>query len=107
MAGLLWNVAENGLSARYARESSDNPMANAFCRVAPSVRFRDLAIFLAGTFFLASDFSSRTCTDVQARLFDPFFIRICSPVNKGRVLVAENQSKEEPCAYAARFEGTA
>jgi hypothetical protein len=22
----------------------------------------------------ASDFSSRTCTDVQARLFDPFFI---------------------------------
>jgi hypothetical protein len=22
---------------------------------------------------LASDFSSRTCTDVQARLFDPFF----------------------------------
>jgi len=59
--------------ARYARESSDNPMANAFCRVAPSVRFRDLAIFFAGTFFLASDFSSRTCTDVQARLFDPFF----------------------------------
>ena len=51
-------------------------MENAFCRVAPSVRFRLLAIFPAGTFLRASVFSSRTCTDVQARLFDPFFMRI-------------------------------
>jgi len=72
VAGLGGNVA----SARYARESSDNPRLNAFCRVAPSVRFRVFAILFAGTFFLASDFSSRTCTDVQARFFDPFFIRI-------------------------------
>jgi hypothetical protein len=51
-------------------------MLNAFCRVAPSVRFRDLAILLAGVFFRASDFNSRTCTEVQARLLDPFFISI-------------------------------
>ncbi len=56
-----------------ARESSDNPRLNAFCRVAPSVRLRDLAIFLAGVFFRASDLSSRTCTDVHSRLFDAFF----------------------------------
>ena len=56
-------------------------MLNAFCRVAPSVRFRVFAILFAGTFFLASDFSSRTCTAVQARLFfDPFFIRISMQV---------------------------
>ncbi len=80
-------------------------MLNAFWRVAPSVRFRVLAIFLAGVLLRASDFNSRTCTDVQARLFfDPFFIRICSPC-KGRALVAENQSKEKPCAYAAALEG--
>ena len=61
-------------SMRQTRESSDNPILNAFCRVAPSVRFRDLAILRAGVFFFASDLSSRTCTDVQARLFFPFFI---------------------------------
>jgi hypothetical protein len=55
-----------------ARESSDSPMLNAFCRVAPSVRFRVRAIFPAGVFFRASDFKSRTCAVVQARLFDPF-----------------------------------
>ena len=51
-------------------------MLNAFCRVAPSVRLRDLAIFRAGVFFFASDLSSRTCTDVQVRLFFPFFIQL-------------------------------
>ena len=58
------------------RESSDNPMLNAFCRVAPSDRFSFLAIFAAGAFLRAIVFSSRTCTDVQARLFFPFFISI-------------------------------
>ena len=72
-------------------------MLNAFCRVAPSVRFSVFAILFAGTFFLASDFSSRSCTDVQARLvFEPFFIRIS--ICKGRGLVAWNQSKEKICA---------
>jgi hypothetical protein len=54
-------------------------MLNAFCRVAPTVRFSVLAILAAGVFFFASVFSSRTCTDVQARLFVPFFMRIKPP----------------------------
>ncbi len=57
-----------------ARESSDNPILYAFCHVAPSDRFNFLAIFPAGAFLRAIDFSSRICTDVHARLFFPFFI---------------------------------
>jgi hypothetical protein len=57
----------------YPRESRDSPILNAFWRVAPSVRFIVRAIFAADILFLASDFSSRTCADVQARLFDAFF----------------------------------
>jgi len=56
--------------------SSDNPMLNAFCRVAPSERFSFLAILAAEVFFRAIVFSSRIWTDVHARLFDPFFICI-------------------------------
>ncbi len=48
-------------------------MLNAFCRVAPSVRFSARAIFGAGVLFRASDFNSRTWSVVQARLFDDFF----------------------------------
>ena len=39
-----------------ARESSDKPILKAFCRVTPSLRFRLLAIFLAGIFLRAADF---------------------------------------------------
>ena len=60
----------------YARLSSDSPRLNAFWRVAPSVLFNFLAIRPAGVFLRASVFSSRTCTDVHAFLFDPFFMRI-------------------------------
>jgi hypothetical protein len=55
------------------RESRDNPILNAFCRVAPSVRFNRLAILAAGIFFRASDFISRTSAVAQARLFFDFF----------------------------------
>ena len=58
------------LRLRQARESSDNPILNAFCRVAPSLRFSFLAIFLAGVFLRAADFKSRTSAAVQLRLFD-------------------------------------
>jgi hypothetical protein len=51
-------------------------MLNAFCLVAPSDRFSLLAIFAAGAFLRAIDFRSRTCTDVQARLFFPFLINV-------------------------------
>ena len=85
------------------RESSDNPILNAFCLVAPSVRFNFLAIRPAGVFLRAIVFRSRTCTDVQARLFDPFFMRISvlTPV-----LVAESRSKEKPRAESSRGEET-
>ena len=53
-----------------ARESSDKPILNAFCRVAPSLRFRLLAIFLAGVFLRAADFNSRTSEAVQERRFE-------------------------------------
>jgi hypothetical protein len=67
------------------RESSDNPILSAFCRVAPSLRFNVLAIFFAGVFLRASDFSSRTGAVVQARLFDVLFMNVL-PVKKMRQL---------------------
>jgi hypothetical protein len=47
-------------------------MLNAFCRVAPSVRFNFLAILAAGVFLRAMVFSSRTSVEVQARRFFDF-----------------------------------
>jgi len=60
-------------------------MLNAFCRVAPSVRFSFLAIRAAGVFLFAIDFSSRTCTDVHERLFLPFFINESPYMSAGLV----------------------
>jgi len=53
-------------------------MLNAFCRVAPSVRFSNLAIFAAGLFLRARTFNSRTCSFVQARLLDVLFFTLFS-----------------------------
>ena len=53
-----------------ARESSDKPILKAFCRVTPSLRFRLLAIFLAGVFLRAADFNSRSSEAVQERRFE-------------------------------------
>jgi hypothetical protein len=75
---LQYRTANFQASASQARESSDNPILNAFCRVAPSDRFSFLAIFAAGAFLRAMDFSSRICTEVQARRFFPFFISVSS-----------------------------
>ena len=47
-------------------------MLNAFCRVAPSVRFNFLAILAAGVFLRAMVFSSRTSVEVHARRFFDF-----------------------------------
>jgi hypothetical protein len=54
------------------RESSESPMLNAFCRVAPSVLFNFLAILAAGVFLRAMVFSSRTSVEVHARRFFDF-----------------------------------
>jgi hypothetical protein len=86
----------------HQRESSDNPKLNAFCRVAPSVLFNFLAIRPAGVFLRAIVFSSRTWTDVQARLFDPFFMQISM---LAWVLVAERQSKEKARNNLSRGDG--
>jgi hypothetical protein len=52
------------------RESSDSPILKAFCRVAPSVRFKLRAILAARVFFRAIVFSVRTSDDVHERRFD-------------------------------------
>jgi hypothetical protein len=54
----------------HERESSDNPRLNAFCRVAPSVRFSVRAMLAARVFFLAAVFKVRTSAAVHARRFD-------------------------------------
>jgi hypothetical protein len=54
------------------RESSESPMLNAFCRVAPSVLRNFLAILAAAVFFFAKVFNSRTSVAVQARRFFDF-----------------------------------
>jgi hypothetical protein len=64
----------------HRRESSDNPRLNAFCRVAPSLRLRVLAIFLAGVLLRAADFNSRTSVLVQGRRFE-FFLAIYGSPN--------------------------
>jgi hypothetical protein len=51
----------------HRRESSDNPMLNAFCRVAPSVRFSAFAILPAGIFFFAINFNVLMFCVVHAR----------------------------------------
>jgi hypothetical protein len=55
-----------------ARESSDKPIMNAFCRVAPTVRFNVLAILAACVLFRASVFNVRTSSFVHVRRFDTF-----------------------------------
>jgi len=64
----------------YPRESKDTPSENAFCRVAPTVRLRDLAILLAGVFSFARPFRLRTSVAVHARFFA--FLAITPPSSK-------------------------
>jgi hypothetical protein len=68
--GRSCEFAKGAISDVQARESRDSPRLNAFCRVAPSVRFKALAIFPAGVFFRAADFNSRTSADVHERRFE-------------------------------------
>lgn len=68
------------------RESSDKPSANAFCRVAPSVRFSALAILAACVFLRARVFKVRTCSVVQVRRVDAFLaIKQLRVLRKGPV----------------------
>lgn len=49
----------------HRRESSDRPILNAFCLVAPSVRLRAFAILAAGDFLLAIVLRVRTSAALQ------------------------------------------
>jgi hypothetical protein len=60
----------------YTRESSDKPRLNAFCRVAPSVRFNARAMRDASVFFFASVFNVRICAVVHGRRFNILAIQI-------------------------------
>jgi hypothetical protein len=81
-------VSKLRIDVLHPRESSDNPRLNAFCRVAPSLRLRLLAIFLAGVLLRAADFSSRTSALVQARLFEFLLAMYDSPNPKRASAVA-------------------
>ena len=76
------------------RESSDRPMLNAFCRVAPSVRRNFLAIARAGVFLRANVFNSRTSPAVQARRF--FGLLAINPPFQERQLVSLTGANEKP-----------
>jgi len=56
-----------GSTQTQARESSDSPILNAFCRVAPSVRLSALVIREAFFFWRAIVFKVRTWSAVHAR----------------------------------------
>ena len=90
--GLNWG-RDSGLPD-YERESSDNPRLNAFCRVAPSVRFRVRTMLAAPVFLRAIVFSVRTSDEVHERRFDFLGIPIISEW-KGRDLVARICWKEK------------
>ena len=75
------------------RESSDRPMLNAFCRVAPSVRFNVLAILAAPVLLRASVFKVRTCSFVQARRVDSFLAIKQLPVLRNGSLVTGSSRK--------------
>jgi hypothetical protein len=75
------------------RESSESPMLNAFCRVAPSVLRSFLAIFPAAVFFFAMLFNSRTSVAVHARRFFDF-LAINPPFQEKHYIISLTEAKE-------------
>jgi hypothetical protein len=74
-------------SKSHARESRDIPRLKAFCRIAPSVRLRVLAMLAALVFFFARVFKVRTLSGVHARRFVDFVaIKYNSNCDEGRSL---------------------
>jgi hypothetical protein len=72
-------MANKALIIHQPRVSSDTPSWCALTAVAPIVRFNAFEIFVTPVFFLASDFSSRTSDEVQARRTIFFFLAISVP----------------------------
>jgi hypothetical protein len=77
---------------------------NAFCRVAPSLRLRLLAIFLAGVLLRAADFNSRTSVLVQARRLE-FLLAMYDSPNLKRRFIAGSVSKRKSNKSLARDYG--
>jgi hypothetical protein len=69
---------------RQARESSDSPRLNAFCRVAPSDRFSVRAMLDAFVFFRAAVFKVRTSAAVHERRLDFLAMQISPSFHRGR-----------------------
>jgi hypothetical protein len=65
---------ENYRLPGFYRVSREIPMLKAFCRVAPSVRFKVRAMLPARVFFRASAFSVRTSDEDHERRFEFFAI---------------------------------
>ena len=65
---------ENYRLPGFYRVSREIPMLKAFCRVAPSVRFKVRAMLPARVFFRASVFSVRTSDEDHERRFEFFAI---------------------------------
>jgi hypothetical protein len=86
--GIQQSTITSLLGWNQERESSESPMLNAFCRVAPSVRFNFLAIFAAAVFFFANAFNSRTSVAVQPRRFFDFLA--INPPFQERQLLSHN-----------------
>jgi hypothetical protein len=78
--------------------SSDNPMLNAFWRVAPSVRLNDRAIRAAGVFSRASLFRARTSSDDHARRFVLFAICLPFALNYAHSLIMSVRDALRLCA---------
>jgi hypothetical protein len=76
------------------RESSESPMLNAFCRVAPSVLLSFLAIAAALVFLRAIVFSWLTSPEVHARRF--LFLFAIKPPFQERQLVSLTGADEKP-----------
>ena len=70
-------------------------MLNAFCRVAPSVRFSLSAIRDARFFWRAIVFKVRTCSAVHARRFLGFFTIEQLPVSNKKVVAGTTLNKTE------------
>jgi hypothetical protein len=78
---------------RQERESSESPMLNAFCRVAPSVLFNFLAMTAAVDFLRAIVRIWLTSPEVHARRF--FFLFAINPPFQERQLVSLTGANEK------------
>jgi hypothetical protein len=86
---------ERSVLSIQVRMSSDRPILNAFCRVAPSVRFSLLAIRDAPFFWRAIVLKVRTCSAVHALRFLAFLAIEQLPVSKKNSFIAASPDEQK------------